>query len=90
MAATACATRLRWRGAGARGSASPERAPNVESGSRQNEPIQNPVDLTRRVAGTPPGSKVALRVARGGNETTVETKLGQLKDTAPTTSAPER
>ncbi|PYO51904.1 MAG: peptidase, partial [Candidatus Rokuibacteriota bacterium] len=56
----------------------------------QNEPIQNPVDLTRRVAGTPPGSKVALRVARGGNETTVETKLGQLKDTAPTTSAPER
>jgi serine protease Do len=56
----------------------------------QNEPIQNPIDLTRRVAGTPPGSKVALRVVRGGSETTVETKLGQLKDTAPTTSAPER
>ena len=56
----------------------------------QNEPIQNPIDLTRRVAGTPPGSKVALRVVRGGSETTVEAKLGQLKDTAPTTSAPER
>ena len=56
----------------------------------QNEPIQNPIDLTRRVAGTPPGSRVALRVVRGGSETTVETKLGQLKDTAPTTSAPER
>ena len=47
----------------------------------QGEPIQNPHDLTRRVAGTPPGAKVTLRVARGGGETSVDATLGRLKDT---------
>jgi serine protease Do len=56
----------------------------------QGEPIQNPHDLTRRVAGTPPGTKVGLRVARGGRETTVEATLGRLKDAPPTPSGAER
>jgi len=55
----------------------------------QGERIQNPHDLTRRVAGTPPGSKVTLRVARGGRETSVDATLGRLKDT-PRPSGGER
>ena len=31
----------------------------------QGAPIQSATDLTRRVAGTPPGTTVALRVATG-------------------------
>jgi serine protease Do len=46
----------------------------------QGETIGNPHDLTRRVAGTPPGTKVALRVARNGRETPVAVTLGRLKD----------
>jgi len=46
----------------------------------QGEPIQNPHDLTRRVAGTAPGAKVTLRVARGGGERSVDATLGRLKD----------
>jgi hypothetical protein len=42
------------------------------------------------VAGTPPGTKVNLRVARAGRDTTVETTLGRLKDTAPTPGGGER
>jgi len=49
----------------------------------QGERIQNPHDLTRRVASTPPGSKVTLRVTRGGRETSVDATLGRLKDTPP-------
>jgi serine protease Do len=50
----------------------------------QGEPIQNPHDLTRRVAGTPPGTKVTLRVARaGGGDRAVETTLARLRDTPP-------
>ncbi len=56
----------------------------------QNEPIQNPHDLTRRVAGTPPETKVNLRVARAGRESVVETTLGRLKDTPPTPGGGER
>ena len=56
----------------------------------QGEPIQNPHDLTRRVAGTPPGAKVALRVTRGGRETPVEVTLGRLKDAPLTPSDAER
>jgi len=51
----------------------------------QGEAIQNPHDLTRRVAGTPPGTKANLRVARGGGETSVEATLGRLKDAPPAT-----
>ena len=56
----------------------------------QGEPIQNPHDLTRRVAGTPPGSKVTLRVARGSGETSVEATLGRLKDAPPAPAGAER
>jgi serine protease Do len=49
----------------------------------QGERIQNPHDLTRRVAGTPPGAKVTVRVARAGGETSVEATLGRLKDAPP-------
>jgi len=56
----------------------------------QGEAIQNPHDLTRRVAGTPPGTKVALRVSRGGRETAVEATLGRLKDAPPVPSGAER
>jgi serine protease Do len=43
--------------------------------------INGPRDLTRRVAATPPGAKVALRVWRDGRERTVEVTLGELPDT---------
>jgi serine protease Do len=56
----------------------------------QGEPIQNPHDLTRRVAGTPPGTKVAVRVARNGREMPVEVTLGRLKDAPPAPSGAER
>jgi len=56
----------------------------------QGEPIQNPHDLTRRVAGTPPGTKVALRVLRNGRETPVEATLGRLADAPPAPSGAER
>jgi len=56
----------------------------------QGEPIQNPHDLTRRIAGTPPGTKAELRVVRGGRETPVEVTLGRLKDAPPAPSGTER
>jgi len=56
----------------------------------QGEPIQNPHDLTRRVAGTPPGTKVTLRVARDGAETSVDATLGRLKDVPPAPGGGER
>ena len=56
----------------------------------QGEPIQNPHDLTRRVAGTPPGSKVTLRVARGSGETSVDVTLGRLEDAPPAPAGAER
>jgi serine protease Do len=46
----------------------------------QNAPIQSPNELTRRVGGTPPGTKVTLTVARSGGERTVTATLGQLRD----------
>ena len=56
----------------------------------QNEPIQSPHDLTRRVAATPPGSKVTLRMVRGGSATAVEATLGRLKDTTAAAPGAER
>ena len=48
----------------------------------QNVPIQSPNELTRRVGGTPPGTQVALKVARpGGGERTVTATIGRLRDT---------
>jgi len=47
----------------------------------QNAPIQGPTELTRRVGGTPPGTRVALKVARpGAGERTVTATLGTLRD----------
>jgi S1-C subfamily serine protease len=49
--------------------------------------VQNPHDLTRRVGGTPPGTKVTLKIARPGGAQTVTTTLDRLKDEP---AAPER
>jgi serine protease Do len=46
----------------------------------QDATIQSPTDLTRRVAGTPPGSTVKLQVARQGSERTLAVALGRLRD----------
>jgi len=46
----------------------------------QNIPIQSPSELTRRVGGTPPGTKVDLRVAGAGGERTISATLGRLAD----------
>jgi serine protease Do len=45
-------------------------------------PVQDPLDLTRRVAGTPPGTTIALQVANRGGQHTVKVTLGELKDQA--------
>ena len=46
----------------------------------QNAPVQSPNELTRRVGGTPPGTRVTLTVARPGGERTISTTLAQLRD----------
>ena len=46
----------------------------------QNAPVQSPNELTRRVGGTPPGTRVTLTVARPGGERTITTTLAQLRD----------
>jgi serine protease Do len=46
----------------------------------QDAPVQSPTDLTRRVAGTPPGTRAVLEVARRGGERTVSATLGRLSD----------
>ena len=43
--------------------------------------VQDPHDLTRRVAGTPPGQQVKLELARSNGTVTVAPKLSVLKDT---------
>jgi serine protease Do len=50
----------------------------------QDTPVQSPNDLTRRVAGTPPGTEVSLRVVRRDGEQTVTATLGRLPDEPPT------
>ena len=64
---------------------SPAAAAGLEVGdvitAFQNVPVQSPNELTRRVAGTPPGTQVALTVARpGGGQRTVNATLGRLPD----------
>ena len=46
----------------------------------EDAPIQSPTDLTRRVARTPPGTQVTLRIVRKGGERTVTATLGRLPD----------
>src|SRR2546425_10569933 len=55
----------------------------------QGEPIQSPHDLTRRVAGTPPGSKATLRGARSGGQTSADTPPGPPR-APPAPAAAER
>jgi len=46
----------------------------------QGQPLQDPHDLTRRVAGSPPGSKVTLEVVGSRGRRTVTTTLGELPE----------
>ena len=63
---------------------SPAAAAGIREGdvivSYQNAPIQGPSELTRRVGGTPPGTKVDLKIAGSGGERTVSVTLGRLAD----------
>jgi serine protease Do len=63
---------------------SPAAAAGIREGdvivSFQNAPIQGPSELTRRVGGTPPGTKVDLTIAGTGGERTVSVTLGRLAD----------
>jgi serine protease Do len=52
----------------------------------QGEEVQTPRDLTRRVAGTQPGTTAKVTVARRGQPRTVEVTLGEF----PETPAPSR
>ena len=49
-----------------------------------NEEIQSPHDLTRRVAGTPPGTRVTLTVVRKDGKRSVTAPLAELPDRGPT------
>ena len=55
----------------------------------QGNGIQDPHELTRRVAGTPPGADVKLDVARDGKKRSVVAKLDRLRDQPPARS-PQR
>ena len=47
----------------------------------QGEELQDPRDLTRRVAATPPGTSVKLEVVRrGGEHATLTARVGELKE----------
>ncbi len=46
----------------------------------QDAPIDTPQQLTRRVAGTPPGRRVTLSVVTPGGPRSVSTTLAELKD----------
>ena len=46
----------------------------------QDAEIHDPHELTRRVAGTPPGTEVKLQIARGGTRKVVTTTLAKLPD----------
>ena len=64
------------------------RSPAASAGIREGDlivafqtiPIQSPSELTRRVGGTPPGTKVDLRVVGPGGERTISVTLGRLAD----------
>ena len=47
----------------------------------KGEPVNGPRDLTRRVAGNPPGTAVTLAFTRNGEPRTVDVTLGELRDT---------
>jgi serine protease Do len=49
----------------------------------QNAPVEDPNSLTRRVGGTPPGTRVTLEIARDGRKETVAATLAPLRDDTP-------
>jgi serine protease Do len=49
----------------------------------QDATVEDPHALTRRVAGTPPGTTVSLQVTRGGQQRSVKAKLDRLPDEPP-------
>jgi serine protease Do len=51
----------------------------------QGNEIHQPRDLSRRVASTPPETRVKLEVVSSAGKRTVEATLGELKDEPPTT-----
>jgi serine protease Do len=55
------------------------KAGDVITGFQQSE-VQNPHDLTRRVGATPPGTRVALKVARPAGAQTISVTLDRLKE----------
>jgi serine protease Do len=46
----------------------------------QGTPVAAPRDLTRRVAGTPPGTEVRVEVVRGGSRRTLTARLDELPE----------
>jgi serine protease Do len=53
----------------------------------QGNAIRQPQDLSRRVAGTPPGTTVKLDVVNTSGKRTVDATLGELRDEPPATPA---
>jgi len=49
----------------------------------QGEDVNTPRDLTRRVAGTPPGTTAKVAIARRDDQRTLEVKLDELPESAP-------
>ena len=56
----------------------------------QKQAVQDPHELTRRIAGTPPGAEVTLDVARDNAKRTVTAKLDRLPDEPATPRAQPR
>jgi serine protease Do len=64
------------------------RSPAAEAGLKpgdvilalEGEEVNDPRDLTRRVAGTPPGATINLRIARDGRAESVKARLAELRD----------
>jgi serine protease Do len=46
----------------------------------QGQPVSTPQDLTRRVGGTPPGTRVALQIVRGDAKRSVDVTLAELRE----------
>ena len=45
-----------------------------------DQAVGNPQELTRRIAGTPPGTRVRVGVVRDGTSQTIPVELGRLPD----------
>jgi serine protease Do len=47
-----------------------------------DQPVNGPPDLTRRIAATPPGTRTLLTVVRDGDRKTIQVELGRLPERA--------